>query len=59
MQILRNISQIVSKPFDKWGKEELIEVLNEIETRDYTAQTKNEFRKGLRKFFKWLKEEDW
>ena len=59
MQTLRGISQIVNKPFDEWGRDEIIEVLNEIESRDYTVQTKNEFRKGMRKFFRWLKGEDW
>ncbi|RLI81874.1 hypothetical protein DRP07_06390 [Archaeoglobales archaeon] len=34
-------------------------MLVEIETADYTPQTVNEFKKGLRKFFKWLKGEDW
>ncbi len=59
MQTLRVISQIVNKPFSEWGKDDLVEVLSVIETRNYTIQTKNEFRKGMRKFFKWLKGEEW
>ncbi len=59
MQTLRAISQIVNKPFTEWGKNEIIEVLSVIESRNYTIQTKNEFRKGMRKFFRWLNGEDW
>ncbi len=34
-------------------------MLVEIETADYTPQTVNEFKKGLRRFFRWLKGEEW
>ena len=59
MQTLRTISSIVNKPFTEWERDEIIEVLNAIESRNYTVQTKNEFRKGMRKFFKWLNGEEW
>ncbi len=48
-----------NKPFIEWDKDDIKDVLVEIETNGYTAQTINEFRKGLRKFFKWLKGENW
>lgn len=59
IQTLRVISSIVNKPFHEWGKDEIIDVLNVVESKDYTVQTKNEFRKGMRKFFKWLNGEEW
>ncbi len=48
-----------NKPFDEWNVDDVKDVLVAIETGKYTVQTVNEFRKGLRKFFKWLKGEDW
>ncbi len=48
-----------NKPFTEWDKDDIKDVLVKIETNGYTAQTINEFRKGLRKFFKWLKGENW
>jgi len=48
-----------NKPFNEWTEEDVKDVLVEIETADYTPQTVNEFKKGLRRFFKWLKDEDW
>lgn len=40
-------------------KDDIKDVQVEIETNGYTAQIINEFRKGLHKFFKWLKGENW
>lgn len=59
MQTLRKISSIANKPFTEWGRDELVEVLRFIESNDYAVQTKNEFRKGVRRIFKWLKGENW
>jgi site-specific recombinase XerD/ribosomal protein S27AE len=56
---LRLVAESHDKPFDEWSGDDLIDVLAQIESKNYTVQTKNEFRKGLRKFFKWLKGEDW
>lgn len=47
------------KPFDEWDEEDIVEVLAAIEEGNYKVGTKNEFRKGLKKLFKWLKGEDW
>lgn len=60
MQTLRIVCERwKNKPFDEWDEDDLKDVLVEIETGGYTPQTINEFRKGLRKFFKWLKGEEW
>ena len=56
---LRLVALMHDKPFDEWVDEDVVEVLAEIESRNYTVQTKNEYRKGLRKFFKWLKGGEW
>lgn len=59
MTTLRLVGNINSKPFDEWDEEDVVDVLAEIESRDYSIHTKNEYRKGLRKFFRWLKGETW
>ncbi len=47
------------KPFDEWTVEDLKDVLLSIETNGYKVHTINDYRKALRKFFKWLKGENW
>ena len=60
MQTLRIVCERwKNKPFDEWDEDDLKDILVEIETGGYTPQTINEFWKGLRKFFKWLKGEEW
>ena len=59
VQIMRIISQWLDVPLKKWGREEIIKILGLIEAKDYKVGTKNEFRKAMKKFFKWLYGEDW
>ena len=59
LQTLRVVLRWKNKPFKKWNSEDLKDVLLEIENNGYTVQTVNEFRKGLRMFFKWLNGENW
>jgi len=47
------------KPFSEWGLKDTTEVLEKIEMLDISLHTKNEFQKGLRRFFKWYKGEKW
>ena len=56
---LRVIAEIHNKPFDRWKEEDLVDVLAELQTRNYKNETIKEYRKALKKFFKWLKGEDW
>lgn len=57
-----------NKPFREWTVEDVKDVLYSIETggyntkagyKRYSIQTINEFKKGLRKFFKWLNGKNW
>jgi site-specific recombinase XerD len=59
VQIMRMVSEWVDKPLTEWGRDEIIKVLGEIESRNYKVGTKNEFRKAMKKFFRWLHGEDW
>jgi site-specific recombinase XerD len=56
---LRVIAEKHDKPFDEWIEEDFIDVLAELQNHNYTSETIKEYRKALRKFFKWLKGEDW
>lgn len=47
------------KEFDTWNENDLKEILFKIETSEFTTSTVNEYRKTLRRFFRWLKGEDW
>ncbi len=60
LQTMRFVNErYVDKPLDEWTEKDLKRALAKIETNGYTAQTINEFRKGLRRFFRWLHGEDW
>jgi len=56
---LRKVSEIHPKQFDEWTPEDMVDVVAKLEEIYSSAETKNEYRKGLRKFFKWLKGENW
>ncbi len=56
---LRTVKKWNSKPFKEWNVEDLKDVAFKIETNGYSVETINEFRKGLRVFFKWLNGEEW
>ncbi|OYT34374.1 hypothetical protein B6U96_13115 [Archaeoglobales archaeon ex4484_92] len=56
---MRIISQWIEIPLREWDKDEIIKILGIIEKKNYKVGTKNEFRKAMKKFFKWLKSEDW
>lgn len=59
IQTLRVIHRWKDKPFREWTAEDVKDVLFEIESNGYKPHTINEFRKGLRMFFRWLNGEDW
>lgn len=56
---LRKISEHKNKPFPEWDKEDIIEILAFLEKKGYKKETVNEYKKTLKKFFKWLNGEDW
>ncbi|MBO8182416.1 MAG: tyrosine-type recombinase/integrase [Archaeoglobus sp.] len=47
------------KPFKEWTAEDLKDILFEISENGYKAHSINEFKKGMRMFFRWLRGEDW
>ncbi|MFA7691025.1 MAG: site-specific integrase, partial [Methanofastidiosum sp.] len=47
------------KDFSTWNSKDIIEVMEKVEIEDISESSKNEYRRTLRKFFKWLKGEDW
>jgi len=47
------------KDFKSWTSKDIIEVMEKIEVEDLSDSSKNEYRRTLSKFFKWLKGEDW
>ncbi len=47
------------KDFSTWNSKDIIEVMEKVEIEDISDSSKNEYRRTLRKFFKWLKGEDW
>jgi len=59
VQIMRMVSEWIDKPLREWGREEILIVLVKLEKSDYKVGTKNEFRKAMKKFFKWLRGEEW
>lgn len=59
LKTLRIVQQWKRKLFTEWTVDDLKDVVFEIENNGYKVQTINEFRKGLRKFFKWLKGKNW
>lgn len=59
LQTLRLIAQKYDKPFNEWKKEDIIKFLADVNSNGYALETVNEYKKGLRKLFKWLHGEDW
>jgi site-specific recombinase XerD len=47
------------KDFTEWNSKDIIEVLEKVEVEDISESSKNEYRRTLRKFFKWQKGDDW
>lgn len=47
------------KDFAEWNSKDIIEVLEKVEIEDISESSKNEYRRTLRKFFKWLKGDEW
>ena len=47
------------KNFSAWNSKDIIEVLEKVEIGNLSDSSKNEYRRTMNKFFKWLKGEDW
>ena len=51
---LPSLSKRLGKPFDKATRGDVERVLEALERSDYAPQTKLDFRKTVKKFYKWL-----
>src|SRR3990170_814629 len=50
---LPKLALLLGKPFDQATRQDIERVLQEIEKSDYAPQTKLDFRKSVKKFYKW------
>ena len=56
LQTLRNLSQLLGKPFLKATKEDFVELVSKIERNpEWTDWTKHDFKVILRRYYRWLK----
>lgn len=55
---MRFFTHWLKKSFDKANKEDLIELVGEIERTDYAENTKYDFKIVLKMFYKWFKGND-
>ena len=53
--ILKQIAEILKKDFKRATKKDIIRVMQEIESRDYTEWTKLFYKVALKKFYRWLR----
>ena len=52
---LIKVAEILNKDFMKASKEDIEQVVYEIESRDFSEWTKHDYRITIKKFYKWLK----
>jgi len=52
---LEAIAKILKKPFSQAGKEDIVELIERIEEKNYSDWTKRDYKVILRVFFKWLR----
>lgn len=55
IQTLRQVFAGSHKPATKWTKEDVEAFVNRIESADYSAWTKHDYRVVLKRFFRWLR----
>ncbi|HDQ59938.1 MAG TPA: hypothetical protein ENN30_01975 [Candidatus Woesearchaeota archaeon] len=53
--LLVQLADVLVKDFDKADKNDIIRVVQEIDSRDYTEWTKEFYRVALKKFYTWLR----
>ena len=54
LQDLPKLAEYLGKDFEKATKKDFENVLNKLESTDYAPQTKLDFKKSIKKFYKWL-----
>lgn len=55
---LRVIAEVLNKPFTEATKEDIVKLIEEIESKDWAELTKFLFKAIIRKFYKWLRQAD-
>lgn len=55
---LMKIGDWMDIPFKKATKKDIIKLIQVIETRDYTAHTKHDYKIVVKRFYKWLRSAD-
>jgi site-specific recombinase XerD len=55
---LHNIAKILKKPFAKTTKNDIAELIRELEGRNYAGWTKHDYKVVLKVFFRWLKKSE-
>jgi len=58
MNYLPNIAEWLGKDFTRITKDDLKKIISEIERRDYSEWTKQDYRVVIKRFFKWFKGND-
>jgi len=55
---LKLISRMLEKPFTEARKEDIVDLIANIEERDISPWTKHDYKVILKKFYKWLRDSD-
>lgn len=55
---LKTISKILNKPFIECNKEDIVNLMAQIEQKEYAAWTKKDYKVTIKRFYKWLRETD-
>jgi integrase len=55
IRVLLKLSKWLKKDFEEAGKEDIIELVREVEGHDFADSTKYDYKVILKKFYKWLR----
>jgi integrase len=53
---LYNLAKMLPKPFHAATKEDIIDLLQQIESKDYSDWTKRDYKIVIKRFYKWLRQ---
>ena len=56
LNTLHTLSKLVPKPFSESNKDDVMELVRKIESKNYSDWTKRDFKIIIKRFFKWLKQ---
>lgn len=55
---LKKIAKWLGKNFDEASKDDIEQLVNNLERTDYSAWTKHDYKVIIKRFYKWLKDDD-